>query len=295
MKDAGENIDSEYDKELNIPIYSLYGNEEIQNLNRLNDIDVLIIDIQDVGVRCYTYISTCAKVIDHISKNKFKTKIIVCDRPNPLGNRKAGHSFNNKYKSLVHYVKTQFQHGKNIGEILKTHNNATEHPIPLEIIPYREEFNHILHEWIPPSPGLPTWNSVFLYPGLVLLEGITVGRGTTLSFSCIAAPGLDSQRLAQIINSRFSKSIYATPITIVPKSGIYSNKQCSGVKLEIVDYKKLQSFEFGIEIVKSLASIYPDFNWYKPFEHFWIDELSGRTEIRKSVRKAFPYIRSMDI
>lgn len=284
---AGEGGGDGFEPHTNLPIYSLYGPLFEKNVNRVQSLDSLIIDVQDVGVRCYTYAASCAKVIEQAAQNQYSTEFIVCDRPNPLGTAIKGPQWDPAYRSLVSYIDVPFQHGKTLGALLQAHNQTLPNTVPLTNIPATTAFDPKVHVWIPPSLGLPDWPAVLLYPGLVLLEGTNVseGRGSTLPFRCVAAPQLDAMKLVEILNAIPQSGIVACPFTFTPTSGKLAGQECQGVQIHVTDEQRLDAFALGVYIVHALFHTYPLFEWVrlKKHEKYWIDAITGSTQLRSAI------------
>jgi uncharacterized protein YbbC (DUF1343 family) len=284
---AGEKVGDDLEPHTNLPIYSLYGPLFEKNVQRLSSLDCLIIDVQDVGVRCYTYAATCAKVIEHAARNGYVTEFIVCDRPNPLGSTMRGPRWDLAYRSLVSYINVPFQHGKTMGSLLEEHSQTLPNVVPLTVISTSDEFDPKSHLWIPPSPGLPDWHAVLLYPGLVLLEGTNVseGRGSPLPFKCVAAPKLDAMQLLAILNAIPQSGIVACPFTFTPASGKLSGQDCLGVRLHVIDEQHLDGFALGVYILHALVHTYPLFEWVRLDKHerYWIDAITGSSYLRTAI------------
>lgn len=287
---AGENIKNTQEPTTHLPVYSLYGPLWKENLPYLKDLDVLIIDIQDVGVRCYTYGATCAKVLEYSALENCSLHFIICDRPNPLGTTIKGPKFNPAYRSLVNYMDVPFQHGKTIGELLKGHNDTLAKPRDLSVIPFLSPFDPQKNVWIPPSPGLPDWEAILLYPGLVLLEGtnISEGRGSSLPFKCVAAPSLNSMELVQALNEIHQSGLKVRPFSFTPEGGKRSGQECQGVQFHITDYQKVNALFIGVSLLHVLFHTYPLFEWAHTSNKYWIDELTGDPTLRESIEKAHP-------
>src|SRR5262249_5242925 len=141
------------------------------------------------------------------------------------------------YRSLVSYINVPFQHGKTVGSLLEGHSQTLPKVVPLTVVSASDRFDPKSHLWIPPSPGLPDWHAVLLYPGLVLLEGTNVseGRGSSLPFKCVAAPRLDAMKLLAILNAIPQSGIVAYPFTFTPTSEKLAKQECTGVCLHIID------------------------------------------------------------
>jgi len=278
----GKAVPDELDLQLKKNIYSLYGPLFKENLSYFDTLETLIIDIQGVGVRCYTFAATCAQVMDYLSTLKNPPRIIVCDRPNPLGTAQKGPLYSPTRQSLVQHLDVPFQHGKSIGNLLLSYNTAFENPLGLEIIPYGDAFSPFEHRWV---PALPNWTSVLLYPGLVLLEGvkISLGRGTDKPFMSLGAPLLDTERLTQALGSIPGLSVNSLAFT--PQSSVFQGELCQGLEFKIIDFKNLDSYGFGLHLIRTLAKVYSDFQWVQNKEKgtYWIDAILGNSDFRLSI------------
>lgn len=290
----GVGITDGFDPHLNLPILSLYGkNKNFKPFLTENNIEVILIDLQDIGLRCYTYSSSCAKFIEACMD--LSLKIIVCDRPNPLGPLQKGPLLDSTFRSLLAYLDVPFQHGYTMGQLLSNFNTTLTKPLPLTIIPC-QPFHHPYHyPWTPPSPNLPSCESVLLYPALVMLEGVNVseGRGTTFPFTSIGAPGLNHYALVDFLNTS-NKGIRARPITFTPQSGKLKDKECQGAQLFVTDLPQLDAYGLGIELLHFLKKNYADFVWTPMIsslpsngeeERYFIDYLLGTCSIRHKVNE----------
>ncbi|PCI96454.1 MAG: hypothetical protein COB15_10200 [Flavobacteriales bacterium] len=199
--DAGEKVNSSVDKKTGLPIISLYGKNKKPTVEQLNDLDVLIFDIQDVGARFYTYISTMHYVMEACAENN--KKLIILDRPNPNGHYVDGPILEDEFKSFVGMHPVPIVHGMTIGEYAKMINGegwlTNQNKCDLTIIE-TENYNHNRYYQLPikPSPNLPNMSSIYLYPSLCLFEGtpISVGRGTDFPFQVLGHPKMDSDRFS---------------------------------------------------------------------------------------------------
>ncbi|MBS0272379.1 MAG: DUF1343 domain-containing protein [Proteobacteria bacterium] len=275
----GVKVEDGFDPHLNVPIFSLYGGHK-QHLQGAN-IDVLLIDLQDVGLRCYTYTASCAKLLEALPE----IEVIVCDRPNPLGPQQKGPPLDPDYRSFVGYLDVLFQHGQTMGELLVNYNK-THQNLPLTVISCQHDHQVYAYPWVPPSPNLPSWDSVLLYPALVLLEGtnISEGRGTSLPFMCLGAPQLDHYKLVSFINT--IKGVRARPLIFTPQSGKFQGQECQGAHLLITDHKAFDAFSLGLELLSFLKGNYSQFEWEKMNNHkYFIDLLLGSDSFRKSLEK----------
>lgn len=266
----GQKIRNSVDPHLNLPVLSLYGGDQ-----EPFDLDVLIIDLQDVGLRCYTYAATCAQFLEKLPA----LDVIVCDRPNPLGPHQRGFQLDPAYRSLVGYFDVPFQHGQTLGELLSQHN--TKHALTLFSGPHDHEPYH--YPWIPPSPNLPSWDAVLLYPGLVLLEGtnISEGRGTSFPFTCLGAPGLNQQQLLSFFSGR--QGLRARPLTFTPQSSKWRGEVCTGAHLLLDPDGDLNAFEMGVDLLAFLQEIYAPFEWAQDEDgRYFINLLLGGARLKRS-------------
>ena len=237
--DAGEKVKSNIDSKTGLPIISLYGKNKKPLPEQLKDLDVLIFDIQDVGARFYTYISTMHYVMEACAENK--KKLILLDRPNPNGHFVDGPVLDSKFKSFVGMHPIPIVHGMTIGEYAKMINGegwlANHVKCDLTIVEVKN-YNHTIFYDLPvkPSPNLPNMSSIYLYPSLCLFEGtpISVGRGTDLPFQILGHPQLKSERY-----SFTPKSMEGA------KNPVLIGEKCSGYNLSL----------FGTEYVKGKGSI----------------------------------------
>ncbi len=224
--DAGEKIENEVDEKTGIPILSLYGKNKKPDVKQLEDVDILLFDIQDVGARFYTYISTLHYVMESAAENN--VKVIILDRPNPNGHYIDGPIRENGFESFVGMHPIPIVHGMTIGEYARMINGEgwIAEKCDLDIIKM-ENYNHDMHYnlTIKPSPNLPNSKSINLYPSLCLFEGtnISVGRGTKYPFQHFGAPYL---------KSNYSFTPRSTQGSKFPK---YEDQKCFGTDLRFQD------------------------------------------------------------
>lgn len=265
----GVKVEDSFESHFNLPLYSLYGGKKFSEA----DFDVLIIDLQDVGLRCFTYAASCAKFIETLKDQE----VIVCDRPNPLGPQVKGSHLDSNFRSLLAYLDVPFQHGQTIGELLSIYDP--------HVIPCHHNHHPYGYPWQPPSPNLPSWDSVLLYPTLVFLEGtnISEGRGTNLPFTRLGAPGLDRNGLVEFLNE--VQGLQAEPIVFTPQSGKLKGQECHGAQLFIIDHLEFEALSTGYALIKFLRENYSPFQWTPMSEGFFIDFLLGTDSFRKEIEK----------
>lgn len=301
FEDDATPIDDRRDARTGLPLHSLYGPRRRPQPGVLEGVDAVVIDVQDVGVRCYTYATTATLVCEAAAE--VGTRVVVCDRPNPLGDRVDGPPLDPAYRSFLAYVDVPYQHGLTIGEVV---NRGTQGSgVDLLVAP-TDAGARLLEApyFVPPSPGLPTRESVALYPGLVLLEGVNLneGRGTTLPFQLIGAPWLDGYGLAEALNAMALPGLFFRPLTYLPRSDEHAGELCQGVQLHVTDLRAVRPLEAVIRVLQHVRAAYPDeFRWvaaadkpwsslpgagevwHEPVTGWLIDGLTGGTDVRHVV------------
>ena len=267
-EDAGAKIDNEYDSKTGLPIISLYGKNKKPTREQLEGIDIIIFDIQDVGARFYTYISTLHYVMEAASENNIK--VIVLDRPNPNGHYVDGPILEKEFKSFVGMHEVPIVHGMTIGEYAKMiiGEKWIDNTCELEVINMINYNRNNLYELpIKPSPNLPNSKSINLYPSLCLFEGtnVSVGRGTDKPFQHFGSPFLKFYSYAFIPKSG--------PGSKFPK---HENKTCTGRNLETYPYLSSINLSWLIESFKQTSNKEDFFNSF-------FDKLAGSDKLRKQI------------
>ncbi|MFN2323589.1 MAG: exo-beta-N-acetylmuramidase NamZ domain-containing protein [Trueperaceae bacterium] len=286
-----------------LPRYSLYGPRRRPERSLLSDLDAVVVDVQEVGVRAYTYATTVALLLEAAADAG--TRVVICDRPNLLGARVAGPPLDPDQRSFLGYLDVPFQHGLTLGEAMRWHaDGALNGAADLTVVPlrgWRRDRAALPGPFVPPSPGLPRRDAVALYPGLVLLEGVNVseGRGTPAPFSLLGAPWLEGYALAEALNRMALPGLWARPLDFRPESGPFAGRPCHGVQLHVTDAAELRAFEAGVRILAHLRERHgdelvwrdaadmpwsrdPDAGrvWHEPSRGALIDGLAGSTDVR---------------
>jgi len=243
VADAGEHVKNGIDPSTNTPIISLYGNNKKPKAEQIKDLDILIFDIQDVGVRFYTYISTLQYVMEACAESK--KKLIILDRPNPNGHYVDGPILDTQYRSFVGMQQIPIVHGMTVGEYAKMLNGekwlSNKLQCNITIIPCKN-YDHKTFYQLPikPSPNLPNMQSIYLYPSLCLFEGtdhVSLGRGTTLPFQIYGSPSFP-----KTLNYQF------TPQSLPgAKTPPQLNQQCFGYNLSEISLTELQKNKFTLK------------------------------------------------
>jgi uncharacterized protein YbbC (DUF1343 family) len=269
-----------------LPVFSLYGETREPNEEMLRDVDVLLFDMQDVGVRFYTYLSTLFYVLKGAAKNQ--KEVIVLDRPNPIsGTRVEGRLIDTGFESFVGIIPIPIRHGMTLGELADYMNTRYEVGATLEVITMQGWkramwFDDTGLPWVATSPGIPHFATTILYPGTCLLEGtnVSVGRGTSLPFEICGAPWMDGNELAEKMNGSKIKGVRFRPINFQPGSNKYANETCGGVQAHVTDRETASPLIVGLELVKMIRTLYPSqFQWN--VRHF--DILTGSSRARESI------------
>ena len=246
------------------PVYSLYGKTRRPTAETLEGIDTLVFDIQDVGSRFYTYISTMGYAMQTAAEHKIR--FVVLDRPNPInGVDVAGPMLDAGRESFVGFHRLPVRHGMTVGELAAMFNSELELGLDLVVVQVegwrRSDFYDATGLlWINPSPNMRSLTQALLYPGIGLLEttNVSVGRGTDTPFERIGAPWLDGRRLAGELNRAGLPGVGFVPIAFTPDASKFEAQPCGGVNVIITDRGRFQPVRTGLEIARRLHALYPD-------------------------------------
>ena len=284
-----------------LPLYSLYGGPLASlkpTLKMLRDIDVLVIDLQDIGTRYYTYLWTTLLCMEACAASH--KKVIVCDRPNPInGVTQEGPGIDHGFESFVGLHSIPVRHGKTIGELAEQLNKEKKIGCHLTVIPL-EGWNrkHFLDEtglpWIHPSPNMRSVDAALLYPGMCLLEATNVseGRGTDTPFEVFGAPYIKADLIAKKFETLKPAGISFEPCAFTPTRQKWCGEKCQGLKWTIQDRASLKPYQLGLTLIETLYQLYngKGFEWRKePYEFVShipaIDLLTGSDRFRKDLEK----------
>jgi uncharacterized protein YbbC (DUF1343 family) len=267
MADAAR-IPSETDPHTGLPIYSLYGETRKPTAEMLHGIDLLVFDIQDVGVRFYTYTWTMSYVLEAAAEHGLP--LIVLDRPNPIGGEIcAGPILEPGYESFVGRYLIPLRHGLTIGELALLFNrerglNADLTVIEMEGWRRSMWFDQTGLPWVSPSPAIPKLDTAIVYPGTCLMEGTNVseGRGMETPFECLGAPWIDGHRLASALNDLALPGVRFRPTTFKPWTSKHAGETCQGVFLHVTDRQVFRPLPAGLHILSAIRSLWPEtFRW----------------------------------
>lgn len=252
------NIPDMVDPVTGVKIFSLYGKDRKPNLQSLQGIDTLVFDIQDIGTRFYTYISTMGNAMEVAEQQGLR--FVVLDRPNPIGGVKvAGPMLDAGSESFVAYHALPVQHGMTVGELARMFQAERFPKLNLEVVPCAGWAREIQYDatglyWVNPSPNMRNLNQALLYPGVGLLEytNLSVGRGTDTPFEHIGAPWLDAGRLAKTLNGMGLPGVTFVPKKFTPSSSKFANQECQGVHILINDRSQLDAVKVGLGLAVAL-------------------------------------------
>jgi len=287
---AGDGIDNQVDPVYGLPVRSLYGKTRKPTPDMLRDVDVLVFDIQDIGARFYTYISTMSLAMEAAAENG--KRFVVLDRPNPInGARVEGNVLDPALASFVGLHPIPVRHGMTVGELAKMFNGqgwlAGRVKADLVVIPMQGWRRRMWHDqtglrFTKPSPNMPDLQTATVYPGLCLLEGTNVseGRGTDRPFRQFGAPWIDANHLAERLNTLDLSGMHFEPVRFTPTSSKFQGQVCNGIRIVITDRDALEAYYAGVRIVDAIFRLHPDdFQWR--VGHF--DRLCGTSVIRNTI------------
>src|SRR6202051_1640513 len=284
-----ENVFSAKDPVSGLPVYSLYGETRRPTDEMLAGIDALVFDVQDAGVRFYTYTTTMAYCMEEAAKRSIA--FYVLDRPNPLGGEIVeGPVLDADKTSFVAYFPLPVRYGLTIGELAQFLNAENHINCHLHVVAMKNWHRNYFFEstgarWIPPSPNLRTLKGAVLYPGIEILQnaGVSVGRGTEAPFEEFGAPWIDGQAVAAALNNRRLPGVQFKNQPFIPVGGLYSGQRCGGVGMRITDRQAMRAMRVGLEIATILKRFYPD-----KFDPEKLLLLVGNAETIRQLQAAVP-------
>ena len=279
-----------------IKVYSLYGTTYRPTPEMLKGIDTLVFDIQDIGTRFYTYISTMGYAMEAAAE--YGVRFVVLDRPNPInGLTVSGPVLVEGKQSFVGFHRLPVRHGMTIGELARMFKAELEPDLDLEIIPLEgwrrsDYFDATGLPWVNPSPNMRSLTEAILYPGIGLLEttNLSVGRGTDTPFEVLGAPWLSAKMLALELNRLNLPGVLFMPLTFTPSASKFDGELCRGVSIQIVDRDQFESVRTGLEIALTLRRL---------FKYQWktgnLGRLLGNDTVLKAVRNGLTYPEILDL
>jgi uncharacterized protein YbbC (DUF1343 family) len=295
-----------HDPATGLPVHSLYGKTRVPTPDMLSGLDTLVVDLQDVGVRYYTFAYTMLHAMQACAA--YGRRLVVLDRPNPLGGRIVdGNVLEAEYRSFVGLHSLAVRHGMTLGELALLFRAELGLSVDLVVIPMRGwrrgmEFEETGLPWVAPSPNMPTVDTAFVYPGGCLVEGtnLSEGRGTTRPFELVGAPWIDAWRLARDMERERLPGVGFRPAFFTPMFQKHAGRLCAGVQIHVTDRKRFRAFLSYLLLIANARRQDPArFAWRDPpYEYEFvkrpIDILCGSDGVRKaldtgiSIRRLMP-------
>jgi uncharacterized protein YbbC (DUF1343 family) len=257
-----DKVDDSVDSVSGLPIYSLYGERRKPALEQLQGLDALVFDIQDIGTRFYTYISTMGLAMETAAEAG--VRFIVLDRLNPIGGHKVEGPLRQGESIFTAWHHIVVRHGMTVGELARMYKGERSIDVELEVIPLRNWsrdlwFDQSGQRWINPSPNMRSLTQATLYPGVGLLEAteVSVGRGTETPFELFGAPYIDGTVLARELNALANAGLEVAPVVFTPDASVFAGERCEGVRLQVTDREAFHAVEAGIVFASLLHRLYP--------------------------------------
>ncbi len=280
-----------------IPIYSLYSETREPSAEMFEMIDILIIDLQDVGTRVYTFASTMLNCLK--ACNRFNKKVVILDRPNPLGGERVeGNLLKPEFFSFVGPYRLPMRHGMTMGELAQLFKDVYHLDLDLEIVPMEGWHRHMSWRetglrWIMPSPNMPLAETAEVYPGQIIWEGtnLSEGRGTCRPFELFGAPFIEPSELKKSLSPASLTGCYLQEVTFKPTFHKWSGQLCKGFMIHVQDFRTFCPYFTAISLLRGIIRLYgKDFKWKEPpyeyeYERLPIDLILGDDELRKSIEK----------
>ena len=247
-----------------LPVYSLYGDILRPTKKMLSGLDALVFDMQDVGTRFYTYITTMGYAMEAAAEEGIP--FYVLDRPNPItGSLVQGPIMDQDLKSFTGYFPLPVRHGMTVGELAKMFNGENKIGARLQVVKMNgykrtDWYDQTGLQWVSPSPNLRTLTQATLYPGVAMVEGanVSVGRGTNKPFELLGSPWIQAPELAGYLNNRKINGVKFLPVDFTPQGNRFKNQLCHGVEIVLTDRAGLDSVALGVEIISALYQFYPN-------------------------------------
>ena len=279
------------DDRLGIPVFSLYGKTRQPTEAMLSNIDVLVVDLQDVGTRVYTFGTTLALCME--AARSHDVLVAVLDRPNPIGGHHCeGNLLDLKRRSFVGHFPIPMRHGLTMAEMARLYNEAFKIGAPLQLFNMHGWGRDMLYRqtdlyWVPPSPNLPTPESALLYPGQVILEGtnLSEGRGTTTPFELWGAPYLKLEPILEVLAHEDLPGLVLRPARFTPFFDKWKGESCAGFQIHITDPEVYRPFKTSLTLLQGVAISHGnEFHWISPpyeyeFNHLPIEIILGSTNL----------------
>jgi uncharacterized protein YbbC (DUF1343 family) len=284
---AGQRIEQSVDPRTGLPVYSLYGATRKPTAAMLKGLNALVYDLQDTGLRSYTFISTMGLAMEACAEAGIE--FIVLDRPNPLGGERVeGPRLEERFRSFVSQWDVPYAYGLTCGELARMINGERwiKKPCRLTVVPLRGWSRSMVWRdtglpWVPTSPAMPHLSTAILYPGMCLLEGtnLSLGRGTALPFEVCGAPWLDGHALAEELNALGLAGARFRPTMFTPTSSNHAGRECSGIQVHVTDRAVLRPVEMSLHLIATARRLSDEcFSW-----NTHLERLAGSGALRASL------------
>jgi uncharacterized protein YbbC (DUF1343 family) len=285
---------------LHLPVFSLYSQTRIPTRDMFDTIDVLLVDLQDVGTRVYTFIYTVSHCME--AARQYNKKVVVLDRPNPVGGVQVeGNCLASEFRSFVGRYPIPMRHGMTIGELARMFNTAFNIGCDLKVVPMKGWQRRMLFcdtglPWVAPSPNLPTPTSALVYPGQVLWEGTNVseGRGTTQPFELFGAPFIEPYQILDELRSENLRGMILRPVEFEPTAHKWQGQRCRGFQIHVTEPELYRPYRTSLALLQAILRCHPDrFEWKAPpyeyeYERMPIDLILGDGKIREHLSAMLP-------
>lgn len=297
---AGEEVASGRDAETGLPVVSLYGDRRSPDGAALAGLDALVFDIQDIGVRYYTYISTLRNAL--VAANRAGIAFWVLDRPNPNGgDRVEGPMLDPDFRSFVGTDRLPLLHGMTVGELARlfaAREGAAVRVVPVKSLTRSTRWEETGLPWRPPSPNIPTLESALVYPGFGLFEGVMLseGRGTDTPFEVVGAPWVDAAAWVRELGGgaalpgvRFVEARFTPRAVPAAPNPRFADQASHGLRVEITDVAAFRPVRSGLAAIEAVRRTHPDdFGWRSSGERYWLDLLLGTARVRRGIDADVP-------
>lgn len=284
------------DEQLSIPVFSLYGKSREPTDAMLSHIDILVVDLQDVGTRVYTFGTTMALSLKAASSHG--VEVVVLDRPNPIGgHHREGNLLDPELSSFVGHYPLPMRHGLTIAEMARLFNEAFGIGAPLQVFAMKGWKRAMLYGktglyWVPPSPNLPTPESTLVYPGQVALEGtnLSEGRGTTTPFELWGSPYLSPKRVLESLSGANLAGLVLRPAQFTPSFDKWNGQSCLGFQIHVTDTETFRPYRSSLNLIRAVLSTHPhEFEWTSPpyeyeYHHLPIQIILGSSNLHTQLQ-----------
>lgn len=291
---------------LGIPVYSLYGEVRRPTPEMLQDLELMVLDLPDVGARYYTFLWTATLVMEACARAGIP--VMVLDRPNPIGGRHLeGPGLEREYASFVGRFPLLIRHGMSMGELLEMINRTEGLGCELSVVPVlgwegRGWFEATGLPWVMPSPNMPTPDTALVYPGFCLLEGTTLseGRGTTRPFELLGAPFIDGETLATALAQEKLPGAAFRPCAFLPTFQKYAGRPCGGIQVHVQDRDAFRPVRTAVAVLSAIRRLWPDHPFWRdpPYEYEEVklpfDILSGSPRLRLQIEAGVPLVEIVE-